>query len=109
MYLSEEEPFIDSGSEYAPDSESETGALSSGEDKEISENNSVTEEHVTDINLNESDDPIQNIQEFGIQWDSHDFVPTIHKFDNSNSGMQNENLINETREAEKFLTCSQKK
>lgn len=38
-----------------------------------------------------------------MKWDSQDFVPTVHQFDNTNSGIQNEKLLNESREVEYFL------
>ena len=102
LYLSEDEPFKDSGSEYVPESESDSEAIfSSGEDENDLENQNIPEQN-TDNNL-DTPDTFQNVQDFVIQWDSNEFVPTVHQFDNTHSGLQNESLLNENREVEYFL------
>lgn len=101
---SDEEPFIDSESEYDPEAESDSeGSLSFLEEELLENCNNEIEDQISNKNLDESNSD-HNIHEFGIKWDLNDFIPTVHQFDIQNSGIQNENLINESREVEYFLS-----
>lgn len=95
--ISEEEPFVDSGSEYVPQSDSESEGWESQED-DLEE-----EKQVETNNENNSDSDSENIEHFDIVWGQEDFRPTKHVFDNSSSGVKNENLLNETLEVNYFL------
>ncbi|KAG5893194.1 hypothetical protein JTB14_016470 [Gonioctena quinquepunctata] len=100
--ISEDEPFMDSGSEYEPPSDSESEEWESQEhDLEEDENQVETNNNMSN-EMNSYNDS-ENIEHFEIDWGQLDFRPTKHVFDNSSSGVRNENLLDETLEVNYFL------
>lgn len=101
---SDEEPFIDSGSDYLP-SENDMDYQESGE----SEVNELSFEDrgvpVPDVDINDDnlDADVTDYRDLTITWTKHDFVPKVHAFDDSNSGVTNEHLTEESLEIEFFL------
>ncbi|CAH2008632.1 unnamed protein product [Acanthoscelides obtectus] len=100
IYLSEEDPFEDSGSEYSPDN-LESESISS----EVS---SVDENYDTEqVTQNEEPEDLEAIlqqSEQEIFWTSNEFVPRVHEFDRNNSGLKNDNLTPDSKEVDYFLS-----
>nr|CAI5817498.1 unnamed protein product [Callosobruchus analis] len=89
FHLSDEEPFLNSGSEYLLDSESDSEQnLCSGEEEILCEDDDVQERMIS-RDLKESSEPIQKLQEYQVNWNHSEFIPTVYKFDSSNSTLQN--------------------
>lgn len=99
---SEEEPFMDSGSEYLPsDVDTDEQESSESEVKEISfEDRNGPDVVINDDNL---DADVTDYRDLIITWTKHDFVPKLHAFDDSNSGVKNEHLTEGSPEIEFFL------
>ncbi|XP_071050742.1 piggyBac transposable element-derived protein 4-like [Onthophagus taurus] len=75
-YLSEDEPFIDSGSEYNPESSSDSESFESADsgDDYLENANDTTE------NNNENEEEAQPLHEINIQWTDNEFKPKKHAF-----------------------------
>ncbi|KAJ8934842.1 hypothetical protein NQ318_016178 [Aromia moschata] len=95
--INEDEPFIDSGSEYVPQTDSESEGWGSQESDLEEENQVETDDEMNLDNYSGDIEPIE------IVWNQRDFRPKKHEFDNSSSGVRNENLFNETLEVNYFL------
>ncbi|KAK4882189.1 hypothetical protein RN001_005508 [Aquatica leii] len=83
LFCSDEEPFIESESEYDTESDNENeGCLSFLKEELFENSNNEVEDQISNENLNECDNSIQH---FSIKWGLNDFVPKVHKFDINNS------------------------
>ncbi|XP_050314831.1 piggyBac transposable element-derived protein 4-like [Anthonomus grandis grandis] len=106
LYISssEEDLFVDSGSEYIPSSGSESedpeiyqisdevqDLLNIPEDNEVQENESLIEGRVLDQ------------KELEIIWTKNEFNPHIHEFDLTNAVLQDPNLTEKSLEIDYFL------
>lgn len=113
---SEDEPFVDSGSEYEPDSgDSDSDVEIPGNvfvDFEINENQSLEEKNDDrdDMDNNITDElarttEVNNAlqQNFSVKWEKRDFIPPIHAFDDKNSGAVLNNLPNPSKAIDYFL------
>ncbi|XP_022904015.2 piggyBac transposable element-derived protein 4-like [Onthophagus taurus] len=111
---SDEDPYVDSGSEYQPES---TDSEASGEDDEnddflCPENESLSE---TENKINEKASNKKNESEamkkvrnaldenFSIEWKKRQFMPLIHNFGGADSGARLENMENPLKEMNYFL------
>ncbi|CAH1990401.1 unnamed protein product [Acanthoscelides obtectus] len=98
IYLSEEDPFEDSGSEYLPDNlESETV---SSEVSSVDENYEA--EQVTQEEKPEDVEAILRQINHEIFWTSNEFV--VYEFGQSDSGVKNDNLTADSKEIDYFLS-----
>lgn len=99
---SEEEPFVDNGSEYitlsGPESEDrepyqisdEVHELNIPEDNELQENETLIVGKLLDQ------------KDLKIIWTKNKFNPHVHKFDLTNAGLQNQDLTETTKEVDYF-------
>ncbi|KAJ8945520.1 hypothetical protein NQ314_009195, partial [Rhamnusium bicolor] len=96
MYLSsnEEEPFEDSGSEYLP-SDSEKSEQES-DANEILEAEIEPEPVRNDDSLEKSGDDSRNHGDLNITWTNDNFIPQNFVFDDNNSGLRNNLVIDQS-------------
>lgn len=92
---SDEEPLVDSGSEYEPDQYESDASDESSDETELEQNN-----HVTTDNDNSEIDEQRKI--LALNWDNTAFKPTIHTFDDTHSGLQ-ESLEDKSNALSYFL------
>ncbi|KAJ8976673.1 hypothetical protein NQ317_004756 [Molorchus minor] len=107
----DEEPYIDSGSEYEPDRNECETSDEEAEDLVYDENDSPDEmepEQNDDVAADDIDN--SNIQEhialpkdLSLKWSKTAFVPNIHPFDDSNSGAHIESVEDKSNALSYFL------
>ncbi|KAK4871893.1 hypothetical protein RN001_016017 [Aquatica leii] len=98
---SEEEPFSGSESEYIPSSGDESNSFEEGPESD----QEVTKETV-EAEAPQDEFPTPEVvvghDELQFLWGKQDFIPEVHEYDSSNSGITNETL-REKREIDFFL------
>ncbi|CAH1997339.1 unnamed protein product [Acanthoscelides obtectus] len=94
--VSEEDPFLDSGSEYCPSSEDSESDLDELEPENEQENQ---QEEVGNV-----EDNITHPTVLEIIWTKNEFLPKIHEFDTTNSGVKDQNLDENSKEVDYFLS-----
>ncbi|CAH1973304.1 unnamed protein product [Acanthoscelides obtectus] len=94
--VSEEDPFLDSGSEYCPSSEDSESDLDELEPENEQENQ---QEEVGNV-----EDNITHQTVLEIIWTKNEFLPKIHEFDTTNSGVKDQNLDENSKEVDYFLS-----
>lgn len=103
IYLldSEEEPFPGSESDYLPSSEDESDSFEEDpdSDQEVAEETVETEAPQDELPTAEV---VVGSEELQISWTKRDFIPIVHEFDGSNSGITDETLRGK-REIDFFL------
>lgn len=99
LYLSEEEAFQDSDSECHHDSENRSiiSVVSS-----IDENQEP--EQVTQNEEPEDLEAILQRSELELIWTMNEFIPRVHKFHQSESGLKRNSLTPESKEVDYFLS-----
>lgn len=99
---SDEEPFQDSGSEYLPSEHS------SDKDSSVHSATDEVQQDELDERRSENNDeilepPEKDYSDIVINWLKNDFVPKLYQFDETDSGVKNDTLTEDSREIDYFL------
>lgn len=105
LYISssEEESFVDSGSEYLPSSSSESDNPEMYQSSdEMQEPNNI-QDYVSQERESLVVGKVLDQKELEIFWTKNEFHPHVHEFDSTNSGLQNQDLTENSKEVNYFL------
>lgn len=107
-YLSEEEPFVDSGSEYDPESSSESEIFASDNCLENSNDNNgreVEDDSGGEQEAHGDEEEAQPLQEINIEWTGNEFKPQKHEFINQQSGINPNTNLNANSTELDYFSC----